>query len=192
MAGPVAVRESITVVTRSPRETRRVAAALGRAVEPVPHGGLVVSLVGDLGAGKTVFAGGLLEGLGVPAGTAVTSPTFTFAKGYRGRVPVHHVDAYMVRGPADLEASGFFELGQDLGRNGGVIAVEWGDRIAGSLPADRLEVEVDVVEATAASPSETRRIAIRALGPATAVILARFGRELERGSPTGAGAEPSP
>ena len=197
MAGSSAVRESITLVTRCPRETRRVAAALGRAIDPAPRGGLVVALIGDLGAGKTVFAGGLLEGLGVAPGTVVTSPTFTFAKAYRGRVPVHHVDAYMIRGRADLEAAGFFELGGELwGRNGGVIAVEWGDRIADSLPADRLEVEVDgaaptdASAATASSPSETRRIVIRALGPTTAVLLGRFGRELERG--VAAGPEPAP
>ena len=63
--------------TDSPDATRRLARALGEVLEPVPRAGLTVVLVGDLGAGKTVFVGGLCRGLGVPETTAVVSPTFT-------------------------------------------------------------------------------------------------------------------
>jgi len=116
--------------------TVAIGRALGAAMEPLPRGGLVVVLLGDLGAGKTVLAGGIAAGLGVPPTSPVVSPTFTFARGYRGRVPLFHLDAYLVRSAGDLEASGYEELGGE----GRVTVVEWGDRIADALPADRLEV----------------------------------------------------
>lgn len=116
--------------------TAAIGRALGAAMEPLPRGGLVVVLLGDLGAGKTVLAGGIAAGLGVPPTSPVVSPTFTFARGYRGRVPMFHLDAYLVKSAADLEASGYEELGGE----GRVTVVEWGDRIAEALPADRLEV----------------------------------------------------
>jgi tRNA threonylcarbamoyladenosine biosynthesis protein TsaE len=151
-------------LSRSPDETRRFAEALGRALDPGPRAGAVVSLAGDLGAGKTVFAQGLLAGLGVPAGIPVASPTFVFARAYRGRVPVHHVDAYHVRGRGDLEASGFEEM---VGE-GRVSVVEWGDRIAEALPVDRIDVEI-------VPTGETERaIEATARGPASARVLARL------------------
>jgi tRNA threonylcarbamoyladenosine biosynthesis protein TsaE len=152
------------LASRSADETRAIAARLGEALGAVPRGGFVVSLAGDLGAGKTTFAQGLLRGLGVPPEVAVVSPTFVFARAYRGRAPVHHLDAYHVRGVSDLEASGFFEhLGE-----GRVTVVEWGDRIAESLPVDRLDVEI-------AAPSETEReIRLRAGGPVSARALERL------------------
>jgi tRNA threonylcarbamoyladenosine biosynthesis protein TsaE len=184
MPGPAPqTRESVTFLTDSAERTRRLAAALGRAIHGDGYApakaGLFLSLLGDLGAGKTVFASGLLEGLGVPPSTPVTSPTFTFAKAYRGRVPVHHVDAYLVRGRGDLEASGFHEMGG----NGGVVAVEWGERIVDSLPVDRLEVELTVErDDEREAGTDRRRISVRATGPASAAVLARFAREMERGA----------
>jgi tRNA threonylcarbamoyladenosine biosynthesis protein TsaE len=160
------MRDAWTTVTRSADETRRLAAALGRAVDPVPRGGLTVALLGDLGAGKTTFAQGLLEGLGVPPGTAVVSPTFTFARAYLGRMPVHHVDAYHVRDLASLEASGFEEMGGE----GRVTVVEWADRIARALPSDRIEVDLSGEPGPDASP-QARRVEVRARGPASARVL---------------------
>ena len=164
-----------THVTHSPEETRRLAQSLGRAADPLPRGGLTISLLGDLGAGKTTFAQGLLAGLGVPPETPVVSPTFTFARAYLGRVPVHHVDAYLVRDLLALEASGFEEMGGE----GRVTVVEWGDRIAKALPMDRLEVELSSVAplvadaATSRAVVSSRRIEWRALGPVSAGVLAR-------------------
>jgi tRNA threonylcarbamoyladenosine biosynthesis protein TsaE len=106
-------------------------------------------LLGDLGAGKTVLAGGIATGLGVPATSPVVSPTFTFARGYRGRVPMFHLDAYLVRSSGDLEASGWEELGGE----GRVTVVEWGDRIADALPKDRLEVTLTADPTVARGPT---------------------------------------
>ncbi len=167
--------------TDSPDATRRLAHALGRSLEPVPRAGITVVLLGDLGAGKTVFVGGLCRGLGVPETTAVVSPTFTVARAYRGRVPIHHIDAYHLRGRAELEAAGF----EEMGGNGRVTCVEWGDRIEDALPPDRLEVSIATLlpvdpapsappDGTGEHPDPCRRITIRALGKASARILDRF------------------
>ena len=164
-------------VSTSPAATRRIAAALGGAVDPLPRGGLFVSLVGDLGAGKTVFAGGLFRGLGVPADRPVVSPTFTVARAYLGRMPVHHLDAYHLKGLAELEAAGFEEMGGD----GRVTCVEWGDRVPDALPADRLEVVLTPIATSSRGPSPLgavpaeppRHVEIRALGRTSTTILER-------------------
>ena len=177
--------------TDSPDATRRLARALGEVLEPVPRAGQTIVLLGDLGAGKTVFVGGLCRGLGVPDGTPVVSPTFTVARAYRGRVPIHHLDAYHLRGRAELEAAGF----EEMGGNGRVTCVEWGDRIADALPADRLEVAIttlppadrsrpppppdsppttDATPPGSPPPEPRRRITLRALGKASARVLERL------------------
>jgi tRNA threonylcarbamoyladenosine biosynthesis protein TsaE len=172
----------LVVVTRSPEETRRLGAALGRALEPLGRTGTTVALLGDLGAGKTVLVTGLARGLGVPEEVAVASPTFTVARGYRGRVPVRHLDAYLLRSLAELEAAGFDEVGG----GGGVTVVEWGDRIAEALPADRLEVTL-VLDPDAAPPSPEgppRRVTIEARGPRSAEALARLRASLSAAAAT--------
>jgi tRNA threonylcarbamoyladenosine biosynthesis protein TsaE len=174
----------VGLVSDSPAVTRAVAEAIGRAIDPVPRGGLVIVLTGDLGAGKTVFTSGLARGLGVPASTPVTSPTFTVSRAYRGRVPLHHVDAYHVRSLAELEAAGLEEMGGD----GRVTCVEWGDRVPAAWPADRLEVALTpLAAAVPASPDAfaepPRRLEIRACGPQAERVLARARPALERLAP---------
>ena len=66
--------------------------AIGGAIAPMVEPGAVVVLVGDLGSGKTVLAQGLARALGVEE--PVVSPTFTIARQYQGRVPIHHLDVY--------------------------------------------------------------------------------------------------
>ena len=103
------------------------------------------------------------------------------ARAYRGRVPIHHLDAYHLHGRAELEAAGF----EEMGGNGRVTCVEWGDRIEDALPPDRLEVSILTLPpapdampvpptGTEEPPVAVRRITIRALGKASARILARF------------------
>jgi tRNA threonylcarbamoyladenosine biosynthesis protein TsaE len=123
----------MTIRTGSPDATRAVAAAIGSLLEP----GDVVSLVGDLGAGKTAFAQGLAHGLGVAG--PVTSPTFTIVQEYEGRLSVAHVDVYRLDTLQDLYDLGWDELIDD----GRVTIVEWGDLIAHALPADHLVVRID-------------------------------------------------
>ncbi|MGQ9475614.1 MAG: tRNA (adenosine(37)-N6)-threonylcarbamoyltransferase complex ATPase subunit type 1 TsaE [Actinomycetota bacterium] len=100
-------------------ETRRLAARLAELLRP----GDVILLEGELGTGKTVFVRGLAEALGVRE--KVLSPTFTLAREYRGRLALHHLDAYRLEGPMDL-----YDVGVEEVLDGeGVLVVEWGDRV---------------------------------------------------------------
>lgn len=90
----------------------------------------VVGLVGDLGAGKTHFVKGLLQGMG--GNEEVTSPTFTLMHEYRsGRLPLFHFDFYRLGRPAEVAEIGFDEYLAD----GGVTVVEWAERFPEVLPA---------------------------------------------------------
>ncbi len=114
-------------------ETRAFAA---RVADLIVAGDLLV-LVGDLGAGKTAFVQGLAAAIGSP--DPVTSPTFTIAHRYRGgRLIVHHLDAYRLAGPEEATDLALDELLDD----DALIVVEWGDRLQGLLPVDRLDVVI--------------------------------------------------
>lgn len=120
------------VVTRSTDETLAVAGTVGELLRP----GDVVSLAGDLGAGKTVFAQGVARALGVDH--PVVSPSFTIVREYEGRVPVVHVDVYRIGTFQELHDLGF----EEVVREDAVTLVEWGDVVDGMLPSDRLEVRL--------------------------------------------------
>ena len=119
-------------VTRSTDETLELARAVGELLRP----GDVVSLVGELGAGKTVFARGVARALGVTE--LVVSPTFTIVREYDGRVPLVHVDVYRIDAVQELHDLGF----EEVVRDDAVTIVEWGDMIDGLLPGDRLDVRL--------------------------------------------------
>jgi tRNA threonylcarbamoyladenosine biosynthesis protein TsaE len=150
-------------------ESRAATEALARVVSEHVLGGDVVLLAGDLGAGKTVFAGGLAHGLGVAE--PVMSPTFTLAREYRGRVRVVHADVYRLDHVRELADLGFDDADDDT-----VTIVEWGDVVSGAFGVDRLEVRLDFVP----SRDEARRITIVALGPEwlprVAALCAAVGR----------------
>ncbi|MDI6874975.1 tRNA (adenosine(37)-N6)-threonylcarbamoyltransferase complex ATPase subunit type 1 TsaE [Candidatus Solincola sp.] len=122
--------------TRGEGETRKLASRLAELLQP----GDVILLVGELGTGKTSFVRGLAEGLGV--GERVVSPTFTLLREYRGRLPLHHLDAYRLEGASDLLDLGVEEL---LGGEG-VVAVEWGDRVREFFRDEYLEVDLSYGE----------------------------------------------
>jgi len=165
-----------------PDRTRQCARALAAAIA---GRGLVVSLVGPLGAGKTVFVKGLAAGLGIePA--AVSSPSFTIVNEYTagGKRRLAHVDLYRVESGRELEDAGFL----DLLEPGAVVAVEWGDRFPEALPEDRLEIHLERVPsagapgaaegmepssgpAATASDADLRGVEARARGPESAGAL---------------------
>jgi tRNA threonylcarbamoyladenosine biosynthesis protein TsaE len=120
------------IVTRSTDETLALAGSVGEVLRP----GDVVSLAGELGTGKTVFARGVARALGVD--DPVVSPTFTIVREYEGRVPVVHVDVYRIGTFQELHDLGF----EEVVRDDAVTIVEWGDVIDGMLPGDRLDVRL--------------------------------------------------
>lgn len=157
---------------RSPNPDATAAAARQLA-GAIDAGGLVISLVGDLGTGKTLFVKGLAEGLGVdPA--CVTSPTFVICSEYPlpdGR-RLAHVDLYRVEHAGELEAAGFL----DLLDPGAVVAVEWGDRFPEALPRDRLEIAI--VRPDPKADPAGRLLSALSSGPASGAALARWSEAL--------------
>jgi tRNA threonylcarbamoyladenosine biosynthesis protein TsaE len=126
------MRSFLRITTRSPEETRIVGASLAPSLLP----GDVVSLSGDLGAGKTVFVQGVAGALGVHG--RVTSPTFTLVHEYDGKLPIVHLDVYRLDHFQEVLDLGFEELMQPEA----ILFVEWGDAVAPLLPARYLDVEL--------------------------------------------------
>ena len=125
---------SFTVVTRSPEETAALAERLGAAAEA----GTVLCLVGDLGAGKTLFTQGFARGLGVTG--EVTSPTFALMNQYNGRLPVTHFDLYRLEREEELDDIGFYEYAED---DRGVVLIEWADKFPDALPEPHIRLEIE-------------------------------------------------
>ncbi|WP_170006309.1 tRNA (adenosine(37)-N6)-threonylcarbamoyltransferase complex ATPase subunit type 1 TsaE [Bacillus fonticola] len=113
--------------------------SLGKVVGEVAQPGLVVTLHGPLGAGKTTFTKGLALGLDVKE--MVNSPTYTLLKEYEGRLPLYHFDVYRVE--SEEEELGFEEY---FDSDVGVVVVEWPSRIEGILPMDRLDIHISYEE----------------------------------------------
>ncbi len=127
---------SVELELATPAETERLGRAVGERLRP----GDVVVLSGPLGAGKTVLARGIGDGLGVRG--PVTSPTFVIARehpalpGGRG-VPLVHVDAYRLGGIAELD-----DLDLDTDLLAAVVVVEWGEGMAERLADEHLLIRL--------------------------------------------------
>lgn len=129
--------------TDSPDATRKLARGLGEAAQ----GGLVIGLVGVLGAGKTHFVKGLAAGNGCTDEHAVTSPTFVIVNEYPGRLTLYHLDAYRLHSAGELEDIGFPELI----RPDSLVVVEWADRVEEIMPEGTLWVTINITSATGRS-----------------------------------------
>lgn len=143
--------------TTSATATRALAAALA----PLARTGDLLLLVGDLGAGKTAFAQGFASGLGIDE--AVTSPTFTLARSYEGRLQMNHLDVYRLENVGEAEDLGLGEMLED-----GVTLIEWGDTIAPALPADYLELRFGFVDGEG---DDERTLTVRIVGPSWSARL---------------------
>jgi tRNA threonylcarbamoyladenosine biosynthesis protein TsaE len=143
---------------------RELGARFARAMLTAPGSeskSLLVTLTGDLGAGKTTFVGGLLQALG-HVGPA-RSPTYTLIEPYRlaGR-DVQHCDLYRMRDPEELEDLGL----RDLRGPGSILLVEWPEKAEGRLGAADVEIEL------AYDGAEAREIVFRPVSEAGASVLA--------------------
>ena len=123
---------SFAVALANEQATERFVADIATALEP----GDLVTLSGDLGAGKTTFARAMIRHLAGDPTVPVPSPTFTLMQIYElPRFPVVHADLYRLDAPGELQELGFDDLPE-----GAVTMMEWPDRAAGFLPPDRLDI----------------------------------------------------
>ena len=130
---------SFTLTLPDEVATERFAADIAAALEP----GDLVTLSGDLGAGKTTFARALIRTLAGDASVEVPSPTFTLVQIYElPRFTLVHADLYRISSAADLAELGFDDL-----PDGAVVLMEWPDRAAGFVPADRFDIAFTVAPA---------------------------------------------
>jgi tRNA threonylcarbamoyladenosine biosynthesis protein TsaE len=104
----------------------------------------VVLLIGELGAGKTTIAKGIVKGLGAAAPEDVTSPTFTLIHEYGEDLKVYHVDLYRLEKASEVLSLGL----DDLLDSGAVLLVEWGERFPALWPPDHIEIRMAWAEET--------------------------------------------
>lgn len=120
-------------LTHSEEETIQLAMRLGEIFK----GDEIVYLIGELGAGKTVFAKGLTLGLGLVDIDQVCSPSFTLVNIYEGQCPIFHLDLYRINDVDDLDSIGWEDfLGQ------GVIVIEWGEKLPEKLPGYEVNIRI--------------------------------------------------
>lgn len=149
--------QSITRFSHNEDETRQLGAALGK----VAQRGQIITLLGDLGAGKTRFAQGFGTGLGIPDDVVINSPTFTLINQYEGRLTCYHIDLYRLTDAAEAETLGL----DDFLYGDGVSLIEWAHRLGEDLPAKRLEVELVYLD------ENERRLDITAFGEEYLALL---------------------
>lgn len=154
----------LELVTASERETRSLGQVLGQCL----FSPLVITLVGDLGSGKTVFVQGLARGLDVPESYYVTSPSYTLINAYPGRLALYHADLYRLAGGADLQD---IEL-PDLVRGEGVVAIEWADRI------DARDLGAHLAVTIATTGAATRNIQMLDAGQGMSDLLREVKKKL--------------
>jgi len=148
-------------LSRSLADTWTLGESIGENAQP----GIVISLVGNLGAGKTQLSASIASGLGIDP-TEVSSPTFMLIQEYPGRLPLYHFDTYRLKDIYEFE-----DLGVDEYFYGdGVCLVEWGDRFPDLFPEDLLRIEIDIRGDT------ERQFDLSSSGPVSDQLLATLGK----------------
>ena len=148
-------------LSHSVEETEQLGAELAQQLQP----GDVLALTGEIGAGKTTFARGLAQGLGIPA-ASVASPSFVLVRQHSsGRMPLYHADLFRLDNLPQAANVGLEECYEA----GGVTLIEWGNKVPGVLPEEFLEIRFDLLD------SQSRRISLIPHG-------LRYEQRLEKGS----------
>lgn len=137
----------MTEVTHSEDETIE----LGRRIAAQLPSRAVVQLIGNLGAGKTTLAKGIISGLGAAMPDEVTSPTFTLIHEYGGG-SVYHIDLYRLDTPAQVATLGLDEI---FDREA-VVLIEWGEKFPKLMPEGKIEIHLD----SGGPDPDTRQITI--------------------------------
>lgn len=151
---------TLEIMSGGPEDTIEI----GRTIGDVLAAGDVVALTGGLGAGKTQLTKGLALGLGVSDARLVSSPTFVLINEYTGRHAVNHIDAYRLGSPTEFDALGFEEM-----TDGGVVIVEWADRVADAMPAHAIWIAIEIEGET------DRRLSVVTTGTEAEARLAKLG-----------------
>ncbi len=123
----------VRIVLKGLKETEEFGEKLGSILKP----GDIISLTGDLGAGKTALTKSIGKGLGVE--DYITSPTFTLINEYKGRINLYHFDVYRLEGSMDLYDLGF----EEYIYSDGISIIEWGDKIEEALPKERINIRIE-------------------------------------------------
>lgn len=122
------------IETYSPEETFALGEKIGKEAYP----GQVCTLIGDLGAGKTVFTQGVAKGLGILE--AVNSPSFTIMQIYEeGRMPFYHFDVYRIGDVEEMDEIGY----EDCFYGQGLCLIEWANLIEEILPEQYLQITIE-------------------------------------------------
>lgn len=159
---------AIEITSRSPDQTAQLGERLGRLL----HGGEVICLAGQLGAGKTVFAQGIGRGWG--AADELTSPTFTLIHELHrsiDRSKLYHIDLYRLEKESEAWLLGLIDLMDERAS----VLIEWPERARSILPPDRLWIAFETVDET------QRRITFSATDPVNQSLLNSLPRETARG-----------
>jgi tRNA threonylcarbamoyladenosine biosynthesis protein TsaE len=116
---------------------------LGRMIARALPAKACILLIGNLGAGKTTLAKGIVHGLGVAEPEEVASPTFTLIHEY-GEGRVYHIDLYRLDKVEELATLGL----DDIFDREAVVLIEWGERFPGKMPAQRMEIRLSAIDPT--------------------------------------------
>jgi tRNA threonylcarbamoyladenosine biosynthesis protein TsaE len=128
------MKSALRFETQSDEETR----AVGRQLAPLLPDRGVVLLIGDLGAGKTTLAKGIVEARGAASADDVSSPTFTLIHEYGTPVRVYHVDLYRLETEEQARRLGL----EDLFHQPALVLIEWGDRFPAMMPDDCVVIRI--------------------------------------------------
>ena len=123
------------LISHSPQQTESAGEVLGKRM----NNGGVLALFGPMGMGKTVLTRGIVRGLG--SLDSVSSPTFAIVNVYTGKdgLSIRHFDMYRIKGPDDLESTGYYDYLSD----GGVMIIEWSENVVSELPDDTVCVVME-------------------------------------------------
>lgn len=160
---PILQQGELNVITYSADQTQRLGVRLGGLLQP----GDVLCLVGEMGAGKTVFAAGIGRGWG--STIPLTSPTYNLVHQHQRPTDdaiLYHLDCYRLQSVAEVDTIGF----DDMLDSGGILVIEWAERIAEALPTERLWLSLQVVE------ENRRTLALAGKGQRYEALITQFRR----------------
>ncbi|MEW6102280.1 MAG: tRNA (adenosine(37)-N6)-threonylcarbamoyltransferase complex ATPase subunit type 1 TsaE [bacterium] len=141
----MSILERFEIITSSPSQTKD----LGERLSLLLTKGDIVSLIGELGSGKTTFIQGIAKGLSIKE--PVNSPSFSLLNIYKGTIPLYHFDLYRI---AENEDIGF----DDFLFSNGISVIEWGEKASNFLPFQYLKISIShIVEEQKSRRAEERK-----------------------------------